>query len=93
MRFLHAYLGLHFRATARPEPPTIALSATISFAYRSLCEPVLKLLRLYIHSASRHGLGETSRFRTLCRNNVTYYTSIKQRELHRSCQLNLLEPY
>ena len=30
IRFLHAYLGLHFRATARPKPPTIALFSKIS---------------------------------------------------------------
>ena len=27
IRFLHAYLGLHFRAAARPKPPTATLSS------------------------------------------------------------------
>ena len=30
IRFLHAYLGLHFRATARPKPPTVALFSKVS---------------------------------------------------------------
>ena len=34
--FLHAYLGLRFRAIARPKPPTIGLSAKVSNPHRSL---------------------------------------------------------
>ena len=30
IRFLHAYLSLHFRDAARPEPPTASLSSKIS---------------------------------------------------------------
>ena len=33
-RFLHAYSRLHFRATARPGPPTGALSSKISSRWR-----------------------------------------------------------
>ena len=36
IRFLHAYLGLRFRAVARPKPPTTALSPKASFVHRSL---------------------------------------------------------
>ena len=34
IRFLHAYSRLHFRATARPGPPTGALSSKISSQWR-----------------------------------------------------------
>ncbi len=73
--FLHAYLGLDFRATARPKPPTIALSATISFLHRSLQEPVLIFPHRLILSASGRWLGAMSRFSTLCRNwaNLLYF--------------------
>ena len=36
IRFLHAYLGLHFRAAARPKPPTTALSPKTSLRHRGL---------------------------------------------------------
>ncbi len=35
IRFLHAYLGLHFRAATRPKPPITALSPKISSRSRS----------------------------------------------------------
>ena len=38
IRFLHAYLGLHFRAAARPKPPTTTLSPKTSSLHRSLHE-------------------------------------------------------
>ena len=36
IRFLHAYLGLHFRAAARPKPPTATLSSKISSDHQGL---------------------------------------------------------
>ena len=66
--FLHAYLGLNFRAIARPKPPTITLSAKISFLHRSLQEPALIFPHRLILSASGRWLGAMSRFSTLCRN-------------------------
>ena len=36
IRFLHAYLGLHFRAAARPKPPTATLSSKSSSCHRGL---------------------------------------------------------
>ena len=73
--FLHAYLGLDFRAMARPKPPTIALSAKISFWHRSLPKPVPIFPHRLIHSASGRWLGAMSRFSTLCRNwaNLLYF--------------------
>ena len=35
IRFLHAYLGLHFRAVTRPKPPITALSPKASSNSRS----------------------------------------------------------
>ena len=73
--FLHAYLGLNFRAMARPKPPTIALSAVISFLHRSLQQPVPIFPHRLTHSASGRWLGAMSRFSTLCRNqaNLLYF--------------------
>ena len=36
IRFLHAYSGLHFRAAARPGPPTDALFPKVSSPHRDL---------------------------------------------------------
>ena len=66
--FLHAYLGLRFRAIARPKPPTIALSAKISFLHHGLQKPALIFPHRLILSASGRWLGAMSRFSTLCRN-------------------------
>ena len=73
--FLHAYLGLDFRATARPKPLTIALSANISFQQCSLPKPVPIFPHRLTHSASGRWLGAMSRFSTLCRNqaNLLYF--------------------
>ncbi len=92
MRFLHTYLGLVFRATARPEPPTIALSAYVRSAYRSTMLTGLDIAAPLYPFSLKTRLGETSRFRTLCGIKAIYCTSIRQRELHCSCQLNWLNP-
>ena len=73
--FLHAYLGLRFRAIARPKPPTIALSAKISFLHHGLQKLALIFPHRLILSASGRWLGAMSRFSTLCRNwaNLLYF--------------------
>ena len=85
--FLHAYLGLHFRPMARPKPPTTGLSATLSPEPRSR----LRLSSIFLHrcvrTPRRDGIGAMSRFSTLCRNKLIYYTSIKQRERKKFRQL------
>ena len=60
---------------ARPKPPTIALSAFISFLHRSLQQPVPIFPHRLTHSASGRWLGAMSRFSTLCRNyaNLLYF--------------------
>ena len=66
--FYTLILAFYFRAMARPKPPTIALSAKISFWHRSLPKPVPIFPHRLIHSASGRWLGAMSRFSTLCRN-------------------------
>ena len=88
MRFLHAYSSLDFRATARPGPPTAALSPKAS-------PPTRGRRRLFPISLRRLILrfGTTSLERRLVRlpckriKLVIYCTSIKQREHTRCCQL------
>lgn len=60
---------------AGPKPPTIALSAKVSFRYRSLPKPVPIFPHRLTHSASGLWLGAMSRFSTLCRNraNLLYF--------------------
>lgn len=76
-----------------PGLPAAALSALFSPTHRSLRGLVLILLRPFILSASRRGLGETSRRGTLYPDKVTYCASVRLRELLRSCQLDLNEPF
>ena len=73
--FYTLILAFYFRAMARPKPPTIALSAKISFWHRSLPKPVPIFPHRLIHSASGRWLGAMSRFSTLCRNwaNLLYF--------------------
>ena len=43
IRFLHAYLGLHFRAVTRPKPPITTLSPKFSSPNRSARETISDL--------------------------------------------------
>ena len=87
--FLHAYLGLHFRATARPKPPTATLSPE-SHPDIGAC---LNYSRFTCAADSRR-FGTTSLERRLVPSPgdgiklKIYYTSIKQRE--RNCFRQLI---
>ena len=89
IRFLHAYLGLYFRATARPKPPTVTLSPK-SHPDIGAC---LNYSRFTCAADSRR-FGTTSLERRLVPSPgdgiklVIYYTSIKQRE--RNCFRQLI---
>ena len=89
IRFLHAYSRLHFRATARPGPPTGALSSKISSASRGSGRLFPIFLRRFVF-----WFGTTSSERRLVPSPgdgikpVIYCTSIRQRE--RSCFRQLI---
>ena len=85
--FLHAYLGLDFRPVARPKPPTTGLSALVSVSHRSLRDLFCVFLRHYVLSAHRHGLERRLVQAPGARNKLIYYTSIRQREHKKCCQL------
>jgi len=88
MRFLHAYSSLHFRAPARPGPPTEALSSKISSVHRGL----YRLFPIFLRRRFLR-FGTTSLGRRLvplpCKGIklVIYCASIKQREHTCCCQL------
>ena len=55
IRFLHAYLGLHFRAATRPKPPITALSPKISSRSRSAPMTISDLpAPLYLPDSEQH---------------------------------------
>ena len=89
IRFLHAYFGLHFRATARPKPPTDALVPKFHLHIGTYAD-----YSRYSCTAEPRGFGTTSLERCLVPSPgdgikpVIYCTSIRQRE--RTCfrQLN-----
>ena len=89
IRFLHAYLGFNFRATARPKPPTATLSPE-SHPDIGAC---LNYSRFTCAADSRR-FGTTSLERRLVPSPgdgiklKIYYTSIKQRE--RNCFRQLI---
>ena len=89
IRFLHAYLGFDFRATARPKPPTATLSPE-SHPDIGAC---LNYSRFTCAADSRR-FGTTSLERRLVPSPgdgiklKIYYTSIKQRE--RNCFRQLI---
>ena len=88
IRFLHAYSRLHFRATTRPGPPTVALSPKASSQHRGLPRLFPIFLRRLILR-----FGTTSLGRRLVSSPcgeiklVVYCTSTKQREHTQCCQL------
>ena len=65
--FLHAYLWLHFRATAEPKPSTATLSPKFSSLHRSLQRLSPILLRHYIRLLRSKSFWVTSRLSTWCR--------------------------
>ena len=82
IRFLHAYLGLHFRAAARPKPPTATLSSKTSSPSRGSQETISDLpAPLYLPDSEQHPeerclvLSPSKRIKP-----VIYCTSIRQRE-------------
>ena len=88
IRFLHAYSRLHFRATARPGPPTGALSSKISSLRRGPQRlfPIFlrrRFLRFGTTSLGRRLVPSPSEGIKL----VIYCASIKQREHTVCCQL------
>ena len=85
--FLHAYLGLRFRAIARPKPPTIALSAK-----SHSCIAAYKNQPWYFRTAWSYqplgiGLERCLGSAPCAETRRIYYTSITQRELQYCCQL------
>ena len=66
--FLHAYLRLDFRASARPKPPTNALSPKNFISFAEPKETILDLAAPPYPQPRGNGLGETSRFSALHRN-------------------------
>ena len=88
MCFLHAYSRLHFRATARPGPPTGALSSKFSSVHRGLYRlfPIFlrrRFLRFGTTSLGRRPVPLPCKGIKL----VIYCASIKQREHTCCCQL------
>ena len=82
IRFLHAYLGLHFRDAARPKPPTATLSSKTSSPSRGSQETISDLpAPLYLPDSEQHPeerclvLSPCKRIKP-----VIYCTSIRQRE-------------
>ena len=73
---------------ARPKPPTTGLSAKVSPVPRSRHMLSSIFLHRQFRTPRREGNGAMSRFSTLCRNRLIYYTSIKQRERKKFRQLN-----
>ncbi len=92
IRFLHAYSRLHFRALARPGPPTNALAFKTSSAHQGLC----RLFPIYLRRRVLR-FGTTPLGRRLvplpCSGikPVVYCTSTRQREHTRCCQLIFLQ--
>jgi len=88
MCFLHAYSRLHFRATARPGPPTGALSSKFSSVHRGLYRlfPIFlrrRFLRFGTTSLGRRPVPLPCKGIKL----QIYCASIKQREHTCCCQL------
>ena len=81
IRFLHVYSGLHFRAMARPGPPTMTLSSKVSRPKRG----ILTLFPIYLHRLTLR-FGTTSLEQCLVASPcnaikpMIYYASIRQRE-------------
>ena len=82
IRFLHAYLGLHFRDAARSKPPTATLSSKTSSPSRGSQETISDLpAPLYLPDSEQHPeerclvLSPCKRIKP-----VIYCTSIRQRE-------------
>ena len=67
LSFLHAYLGLRFRALARPKPPTNALSSEFSPPARGRCRLSPILLCHRFEALRGVSLRVTSRRSTWCR--------------------------
>ena len=88
IRFLHAYSRLHFRAPARPGPPTDALSPKISCVERGIAALFPICLRRWV---LRFGTTPLERRLVLSPGDgikpVIYCTSIRQREHTHCCQL------
>ena len=81
LSFLHAYLGLCFRAPARPKPPTVALSSEFSPPMRGRWRLSPILLCHFARVLRGVSLWVTSRRSTWCRDKaLIYYASIRQRE-------------
>ena len=92
IRFLHAYLGLDFRAVTRPKPPITTLSPK-SHPYIGACMNYFRFnlrrwtLRFGTTSLERRPvLSPCKRIKPLI-----YYTSIRQREHTHCCQLIFLQ--
>ena len=90
IRFLHVYSGLHFRATARPGPPTATLS---SKNFITAARPVVTISEEtapLIQNVSEKELSERCLVSAPCAEikPVTYYTSVRQRERNYFRQLN-----
>lgn len=89
IRFLHVYSGLHFRAMARPGPPTMTLSSKVSRPKRG----ILTLFPIYLHRLTLR-FGTTSLEQCLVASPcnaikpMIYYASIRQRERNYFRQLN-----
>ena len=88
IRFLHAYSSLDFRATARPGPPTDALSPKNSSSNRSLEELFPIYLRRLVLRFGTTPLGRRL-VPSPCKGikPMIYCASIKQREHTCCCQL------
>lgn len=80
IRFLHAYLRLGFRASARPKPPTVALSVLVSLKAHGRSE--LSPIYLHLYTEPLQGVAfERCLVPTPSEGiKLIYYTSIKQRE-------------
>ena len=61
IRFLHAYLGLHFRAVTRPKPPITALSSKSSSPSRGFRTTISDLPAPLIPQIRNNILGAMSR--------------------------------
>ena len=86
--FLHAYLSLDFRATARPELPTMTLSSKTSLTARGYCQLSPNLLHRQSDRLRERAFRTMSRSNAWQRNKAIYYTSIKLREQNCCCQIN-----
>ena len=92
IRFLHAYLRLDFRASARPKPPTVALSVLVSLKAHGRFE--LSPIYLHLYTEPLQGVAfERCLVPTPSEGiKLIYYTSIKQQEQNFLRQLKFWDP-